>query len=346
MTSTRSRSVGQGAMHGVRITGSGRALPQRRLTNGDLETMMETSDDWIVQRTGIRERRMIDRDGRGECTLSLAVDSLRAALDSAKLEPKELDLVVLATMTPEMPCPPTSSRVVDLIGATPAGAWDLTAACCGFVFGLNSIAAMIHAGMYRTVALIGADTLTKHMVYNDEGRSSAILFGDGAGAVILQRTDDKSSGLIAQSMHTDGGQWEHLYIPKHATDTPDIRLLADPSMFGNLVMNGRAVFKFAVSTFSDLIAETLDKAGLNPDDVDHYVCHQSNARILEASRERFGLEQGKLHVNIDRYGNTVAASIPLVFQDLVDAGKILPGQRVMFLGFGGGLTWGSSLWQL
>ncbi|MCA9279057.1 MAG: ketoacyl-ACP synthase III [Phycisphaeraceae bacterium] len=346
MTQSRYRGVGHGSMHGVRIAGSGVALPERRLTNADLEAMMDTSDEWITQRTGIRERRMIDRENRGECTLTLSVNAVQTALKSASIRAKDVELVVLATMTPEMPCPQTSSRVVDLIGATPAGGWDLTAACCGFVFGLNSAAAMIHAGMYKTIALIGADTLTKHMEYNDHGRASAILFGDGAGAIVLTADTDTSKGVIAQSMHSDGGQWEHLYIPEHVTDSPDASTPVDPSQFDKLVMNGRAVFKFAVTTFSNLIAETLDKAGMNPEDVDHYVCHQSNARILESSRERFGLPQEKLHVNIDRFGNTVAASVPIVYQELVDAGKIHEGQRVMFLGFGGGLTWGSSLWQM
>ncbi|MCA9300190.1 MAG: ketoacyl-ACP synthase III, partial [Phycisphaerales bacterium] len=327
---------------GVRVCGTGSQAPSKVMTNADLEKVMDTSDEWIVQRTGIRERRLATREN-GESTLTMATSALRKALDHARMSADELDLVILATMTPEMPCPASSNRLVAAIGAGNAGGFDVSAACCSFVFALNSAYALLRTGLYRTIGLVGADTLSKFMNYDDDGRSTAILFGDGAGAAILKVTDDTSKGLLAQQMHSDGERWSDLYIPMIAADRreeePDARL-------GTLQMNGRSVFRFAVSTFQELIADTLDDAGLTPDDIDHYVCHQSNARILGAARERFGIPEEKMCVNIDRYGNTVSASVPLVFDELMQQGRIKDGQRVMFVAFGGGLTWGSSLWQL
>lgn len=329
---------------GVRIAGSGRALPQRRLTNADLERLMDTSDEWIVQRTGIRSRHVADM-AHGETTSVLAEQAVVAALRNAGISGEQVDLVIAATMTSEMPTPSVSARVAHAIGTNYAGAFDLNAACCGFVFGLNTAHALIRDGGYKTIVLIGADTITQHCSYCTRGRNTAVLFGDGAGAIVLTRDPDPSKGLIAQAMHADGGGWPDLYVPVREEQLPaggD----RDDVMVNVIAMNGRAVFKFAVGRFPDLIQQTLDKAGLEPGDVDVYVCHQSNARILQAARERFGLPEEKLYVNIDRFGNTVGASVPLCFDELREAGRIKPGQRVMFVGFGAGLTWGSSLWQM
>lgn len=340
---------------GCRIIGSGVAVPERTLTNADLERMMDTSDEWIVQRTGIRSRQIARKDAT-ENTMTLSVDAGRRAIADAGIDPSEIDLVVLATMTPEYTCPPTACRVAAELGAglardegvnhdRYAGAWDFSGACCGFVFALNNAYALIRAGMARTLLLIGADTLSKYMHYDTRGRSTAILFGDAAGAVLLRGDDDPSVGLLAQAMLSDGGRWHELYLPFEDHNFPvDVEPQGD--LINTVQMNGRGVFKFAVGTFPEVIAQTLESAGLTADEVDHFVCHQSNARILTAARDRFGLDEHKLHINIDRYGNTVAASIPLVLQDLRDAGKVREGQRVMFVGFGGGLTWGTSLWQL
>lgn len=329
---------------GVRIAGTGRALPSQQMTNSDLARMMQTSDEWIVQRTGIHTRHVCDRT-KGESCLPLATEALTKALADARMEATELDMIILATLTEEMPCPPTSCQLAAAVGAGPCGAYDLSAACSGFVFSLNTAWSMIRSGLHRTVAVVGADTLSSYMEYNDHGRTTAILFGDAAGAVIVRATDDASKGMIAQAMHSNGSRWADLYIPlqmKHfpAEDAPE------KDMIGRLHMNGKSVFKFAVSTFPEVIAQTLDRAGLKADEVDHYICHQSNARILEAARERFGLPTEKLYVNIDRYGNTVAASVPLCLDELREAGRVREGQRVMFVAFGGGLTWGTSLWQL
>lgn len=329
---------------GVRILGSGSSLPKGRLTNADLEKLMDTSDEWIVQRTGIRERRRADF-AAGESTYTLATAALRGALADAGIDADELDLLITATMTPEMACPPTACRVLAEVGASRAGAFDLSAACCGFVFGLNTAHDLIRMGSYRTVAVVGADTLSKHMDYSTAGRSTAIIFGDAAGAVVLQATDDESKGILAQAMHADGPGWKEIYIPQCAGDFPP-GVEPDPSKHGYVQMAGAQVFKFAVGTFPRLIAETLEKAGMTADQVDMYVCHQSNARILQAARERFNIPEEKLYVNIDRVGNTVAASVPLCFDELRRAGRIKDGDVVMFVAFGGGLTWGSSLWRI
>jgi 3-oxoacyl-[acyl-carrier-protein] synthase-3 len=329
---------------GVRMLGSGSALPAGKMTNADLEKVMDTSDEWIVQRTGIRERRRVNF-AAGESCYTLSTSALRAALADAKVDPKDLDLLITATMTPEMACPPTACRVLNEIGAGRAGAFDLSAACCGFVFGLNTAHDLIRMGSYRTIAVIGADTLSKHMDYSTAGRSTAIIFGDAAGAVILQATDDTSKGILAQSMHADGPGWKEIFIPNNEHDFP-AGIEPDASKHNHVQMNGAQVFKFAVGTFPGLIAETLEKANMTPDQVDMFVCHQSNARILHSARERFNIPEEKLYVNIDRVGNTVAASVPLCFDELRKAGRIKEGQVVMFVAFGGGLTWGSSLWRI
>ncbi|MBX3380416.1 MAG: ketoacyl-ACP synthase III [Phycisphaeraceae bacterium] len=329
---------------GVRIAGTGSALPKRTLTNADLEKMMATSDEWIVQRTGIRERRILNRD-QGESTSQLAAESLKAALAQARLAPADLDLIIVATMTAEMSCPGSASLVANMIGAGNCGAFDLNAACSGFVYGLNVAHDLIKGGAYRNIGLIGADALSTLMQYNDAGRSTSIIFGDAAAATVINATDDTSKGILAQAMHSDGKGWKEIYVPRCSQDFPP-GVEPDPSKFDHVQMNGASVFKFAVSTFPELIQQTLDKAKIAATDVDMYVCHQSNQRILHAARDRFGLAEDKLYVNIDRFGNTVAASVPLCLDELRRSGRIRDGYKVMFVAFGGGLTWGSSLWQL
>lgn len=327
---------------GVTIAGTGMAFPSKVLTNQDLEKLMDTSDEWIVQRTGIHTRRIV---GEGESTHTLSTQALKAACEDAKLNPAELDLVIVATMTPEMPCPASACRVAAGVGAARAGAFDLNAACSGFVFGLNTADALIRTGAYRNIGLVGADTLSVHMDYSNAGRGTAIIFGDGAGAAVISATSDRSKGVLAQAMHADGEGWKDIYVPMCSRDFP-AGIEPDESKHGHVQMNGATVFKFAVGTFPEVIAQTLEKAGVTAGEVDMYVCHQSNARILQAARERFGLAEDKLYVNIDRYGNTVGASVPLCLHELRQAGRVKAGMKVMFVAFGGGLTWGSSLWQL
>lgn len=327
---------------GVRIAGVGSHTPEGRMTNADFEKILDTTDEWIVQRTGIRERRLCDRD-RGENARWMGANALRKALADARIDPSELDLLIFSTVTGETLCPATACRVAAEVGAVGAGAFDLAAACSGFVYGLNIAHELVRGGQYRRIGVIGCDHMSSIIDYADRGVS--ILFGDAAGAAILTPTDDLSKGILAQAMHADGSGWQDLFLPHTDRDFPNGQRPPDAKLH-KLQMNGREVFKFAVRTFGDLIEETLAKAGLTPDQVDHYVCHQSNARILEASRERFGLPTDKLHVNIDHYGNTSAGSVPLVFDELRRLGRIHDGQIVLFVAFGGGLTWASSLWRL
>lgn len=329
---------------GVRIAGTGSALPARSLTNQDLEKVMDTSDEWIIQRTGIHTRRVYSPD-QGETTHALAARALKAALDDAGAQPADLDLLICATMTSEMPTPSVSCLTAAEAGCREIGAIDLNAACSGFVFALNLTHEYIRAGRARTVGLIGVDTITRFCDYSTFGRGAAILFGDAASALILTADENPDLGMISECMHSDGNGSKLLLIPTHPSHfhNPDDY---DPRKLNCVQMNGQAVFRFAVSKFPALIEATLADAGLDASEVDHYICHQANTRILEAARDRFGLPEHKLPINIERYGNTVAASCPLVFDEQRKAGTITPGDRVMFLAFGAGLTWGSSLWQL
>lgn len=327
---------------GVRIAGTGLAVPDGKLTNFDLEQLMDTSDEWIQQRTGIVERRLAD-PLKGEDVVNLSTLALERALASAGMEASELELVILASVTGGMTCPASSCRVINNLGANGAAAFDILAACSGFVYGLNVANDMIRAGSFTRVAVIGCDVMSSVMDY--ENRPVSILFGDAAGAAILHATDDTSRGLLAASMHADGSKWHDLYLPTNTSHLPESADLHAVKM-NSLQMNGREVYKFAVGTFSKVIEQTLEKAGMQADDVDMYVCHQSNARMLESARKRFNLPEEKFYVNIDRFGNCSAGSVPVALQELRDAGKCKEGDVVMFVAFGGGLTWAANLWRL
>jgi 3-oxoacyl-[acyl-carrier-protein] synthase-3 len=330
---------------GVRIAGTGSALGSQDLTNADLVKMMDTSDEWIVQRTGIHSRKRIDRS-KGESTKTLAAEALRRALADAKMDATELDLIIIATMTADMLCPPTACLVANLVGAGHnTAAFDLNGACSGFVYGLNLAHDLIRAGTHKAIAIIGADTISTLMDYSTAGRGTAIIFGDGAGAAIVRATDDARRGVLAQGNHSAGEGWKEIFVPAHETDFP-AGVACEASKLGRVQMNGSNVFKFAVGTFPLLIEETLAKANVTAADIDMYLCHQSNQRILHAARDRFGLPDHKLYINIDRVGNTVAASVPLCLDEARRAGKIPEGGLVMFLAFGAGLTWASSLWRV
>lgn len=337
---------------GVEIVGAGSALPDHRLTNAELESMMDTSDDWIIQRTGIRERRRHNHNAPYP-TSDLGTAALRNALDDAGMDASDLGLIVCATMTPDSPTPAVGCRIAANLGCDNIGAIDLNGACSGFVFAISTAHAMIASGLYDCIAVVGVDTVTRHCDYSTFGRGAAILFGDGGGAVILRKTTDTAKGMLAQAMHADGNGAKSLYIPcgLDQVEEPELHQAEDgsgidPRLDNKIQMNGKGVFKFAVSKFPEVIQETLDLAGLTSDQVDHYVCHQANSRILTAARERFGLPESKLRINIDRLGNTVAGSCPIVFDELKRESLVQPGQKVMFIAFGAGLTWGASLWQL
>ncbi len=329
-------------MMGVEILGTGSAVPEGRVTNADLEKIMDTSDEWIVQRTGIRERCISD-PGKGETTVSLSTEALENALESAGISGAELDMVILGSVTGEMRCPATACRIAANVGAKNAGAFDILAACSGWLYGLNVATGMITTGQYKTIAVIGCDLMSRIIDY--ENRGVSILFGDAGGAVILRATDDRTKGSIASCMYADGSKWDNLYLPETTSDYP---ACADLSIArpGTLQMNGREVYKFAVGTFSKVIAQTLERGGVSADDVDMFICHQSNARMLESARDRFGVPEEKFYMNIDRHGNCSSGSVPLCLDQLVRAGRCKKGDLVLFVAFGGGLTWAANLWRL
>lgn len=326
---------------GARMIGVGSAVPDRVLTNADLEKILDTSDEWITQRTGIRERRVVDPTR--ESTFTLSRDALRRALENAGLHANELDTIIVATVTGEMACPSVACRISDALGAAPAAAFDVVAACSGFVYALNLADSLIRVGRARTVGVIGCDTMSTIVDY--EERSVSILFGDAAGSVVLRRDPDPGVGSIYQLMQADATTWKSLYIPRAPRDVPP-EDRDNPIRLGNLRMQGREVYRFAVKKFGEVIQDALDNTGLTVDDIDQFVCHQSNVRIIESAKERFGLPDEKVYINIDRYGNNSAGSVGLCLAQLWEAGRINRGDTVMFVAFGGGLTWASSVWRV
>ncbi|MCX5659978.1 MAG: ketoacyl-ACP synthase III [Planctomycetota bacterium] len=334
---TGRRKVGRPA--GVRLAGTGMAVPAKVLTNQELATRVDTSDEWITQRTGIRQRHAA---AKGEDVRTLSTAAVRQALGEAGMEPKQLDFLIVGTLTPEMVCPSSAARVVADLGAVPAGAVDISAACSGFVYGMNMAAGLIESGFYKTVAVVGAEVLTRLVDWKD--RRTCVLFGDGAGAAILTASDDDQQGLLYQTMASNGDGWQELYVPREESDIPPKAEFS--GAYNTLQMNGREVYKFAVHTLEKTIDDALNAHGLKASDLAAIIPHQSNARILESARERLGLPPEKLYINIDRYGNTSAASVPICLHELRSAGRLKQGELVLFVAWGGGLTWSSSLWRL
>jgi 3-oxoacyl-[acyl-carrier-protein] synthase III len=329
-------------MAGVAIAGAGRCVPDGKLTNADLERRVDTTDEWIIQRTGIKERRICD-PAKGESTLSLCTGALKQALERARMDASELDLIVLGTVTGETRVPAVACRVAANLEAGHVGAFDLLAGCSGFVYGLNMAHDLIRAGTHRAIGVIGCDVMSS--IVDPLDRRTVILFGDAAGACVLRSTDDASKGILAQALHSDGSRWHDLYLPYIDRDLPEGATWQDAAP-GVLRMNGREVYKFAVKTFNKLIGETLDQAGLTADDVAIFVTHQSNARIIESARTKFGIPKEKMYVNIDRFGNCSSGSVPVCLSELYEQERIHDGDIIMFAAFGAGLTWASSLWRV
>jgi len=327
---------------GVRIVGVGSAVPEGVLTNDDLAAFLDTSDEWITQRTGIRQRRYCNPD-KGEGVQSLAGLAIERALADAGMDASQLDLLMLASVTGETRCPSTACRIAANIGASNAGAFDLMAACSGFVYSLNLAHAMIRTGEYKTIGVIGCDVMSNIVDLAD--RNNVVLFGDAGGAVVLTATDDRSKGIVASQMCAKGEGWADLHLPRYERDMPEGADI-EGVRYGRLQMRGREVYKFAVSTFPKLIQSTCDKAGIGVDDVALFISHQSNLRILDASRDRLGIPDEKLYVNIQNYGNSSSGSVPLCLDEARAKGLYKEGDLVMFVAFGGGLTWTSSLWRV
>ena len=317
------------------IVGWGKYVPQRVLTNDDLARMVDTSDGWIRTRTGIAERRIV---ADGETTFSMALQAARQALEVAGLNPAQLDLIIVATVTPDHAFPATACLVQDALGATHAAAFDLSAGCTGFVYGLSVAADLISAGVYQNALVIGAETLSRITNWSD--RATCVLFGDGAGAVLLQ-ANGTNGGVLSTVLGADGSGGDLLCLPAGGSREPaSHRTVAEGLHY--LKMKGREVFRFAVRTMPAATRQVLEQAGLEISDLNLLIPHQANQRIIEASARALGLPPEAVFSNLERYGNTSAASIPIALCEAVEEGRIQRDDLVVCVGFGAGLTWGAA----
>lgn len=301
----------------VGILGIGRYVPEKVVTNHDLEKIMDTSDEWIRTRTGIQERRIADDTIN---TSHMAIEAAKKALENAGVSGEEIDLILVATVTPDQSFPAVACVVQDAIGAKRAAAMDVSAACAGFMYGMITAQQFIKTGVYKHILVIGSDKLSKIVDWND--RNTAVLFGDGAGAVVMGAVSE-GKGILSFELGADGSGGKHLYQEEY------------------VMMNGREVFKFAVRQLGDSCLRVLDKAGLTKEDVNFLVPHQANVRIMESARERLGLSPEKMSMTIEKFGNTSASSIPIALVEELQKGRIQDGDLIILVGFGGGLTWGA-----
>jgi 3-oxoacyl-[acyl-carrier-protein] synthase-3 len=313
----------------IGITGLGVHVPERVFTNKDLERFVDTSDEWIVERTGIRERRFAEDH---EALTDIARPAALRALEQAGAHPTEIDLLVCATVTPDMMFPTSSAILADELGMPDAAAYDLLAGCTGFVYAIAQAYGMIAGGLAKKALVVGGDVLSKILDWDD--RSTLVLFGDGAGAVVLERVDE--GGFLGFELGADGGGGEHLWLPGSGS-----RRFDDPDSY--VKMNGREVFKFATRVMVSSAEAVLAECGRSVDDVDVYVPHQANKRIIDHAARKLGIPEEKVVVNVDRYGNTSSGSIPLALADAEADGRLREGELVLMTGMGAGLTWGSAL---
>ncbi len=323
------------------IIGCGSYLPERVVTNAELSAKLDTTDEWITSRTGIRQRHLA---ADGELTSDLALKAAERALEAAGVQATEVDMVVLATSTPDLTFPATATKVQYRLGMVNGAAFDIQAVCSGFVFGLSVADNFIKTGQCKTILLIGAETFSRILDWED--RSTCVLCGDGAGAVVLRAAQDDSNanlgetghnrgrGVLSTHLHSDGATNDLLYVDGGPSSTQTV---------GHLRMNGREVFRHAVNNFTSIVEEALEANGLSPDDIDWVVPHQANKRILDGTRRKLGLPAEKIVITVDRHANTSAASIPLALDEAVRDGRIKQGDLLLMLAMGGGLTWGAGL---
>ncbi len=315
------------------IEGVGSALPKRIMTNADISKIVDTTDEWIVERTGIKARHIAAED---ETTRSLAVQAARHALDHAKLKPADIDLIIVATSTPDSTFPATATQVQADLGITRGAAFDVQAVCSGFVYGLTIADNFIKGSQSQCALVIGSETFSRILDWND--RATCVLFGDGAGAVVVSASkgvgtnDDR--GILGCHIHSDGRYCDKLYVDGGPSTTKTV---------GHLRMEGREVFRHAVTNIAAVMEEAISKAGLKPMDIDWFVPHQANRRILEGTVKKLGVPEERIVMTLDRHGNTSAASIPLAFDAAVKDGRIKRGQLVLMEAMGGGFTWGAVL---
>ena len=322
------------------VAGTGRAVPAHVMTNHDFAAIgIETSHDWIVERTGIHQR-YISRDG--ETTTSLATDAARAAMEKAGVHAGELDIIVVGTASPDRLLPSAAVEVQAQLGASRAAAFDIDAACTGFVYGMTVGEAMITSGVAETALVVGVERLSKIIDWQD--RSTCILFGDGAGAAVLRRTKAHQKGILSAFVRSDGTLADLLHRPGGGAAAPfDEQVMQERSQF--IRMNGREVFKHAVRSMSEAATRALDDAKLTAADIDLMIPHQANIRIIESTAKHAGIPMEKVYVNVNRYGNTSAASVPIALDEAVETGRIREGSKVLLVAFGAGFTWGAMVVQ-
>jgi len=320
----------------ARITGTGSYLPEKVLTNADLEKIVDTTDEWIRTRTGICERHVA---AEGEVTSDLATQAARKAMQMAGVSAEEIDFIVVGTITGDFPWPATACLVQDKLGAKNAFAYDISAACSGFVYALDAATKQIESGAVKKALVIGAEIFSRIIDWED--RNTCVLFGDGAGAVVLEASGGES-GIISTHLHSDGSFWELLYQPGFGACNPASEQgLKDKIPY--IKMQGNEVFKVAVRSLSDVAFEALAANGLQAEDIDLFIPHQANRRILDATAKRIGFKDEQVYINVDRYANTSGATIPIALDEANRAGKIKPGDLLLFDAFGGGFTWGAVL---
>jgi 3-oxoacyl-[acyl-carrier-protein] synthase III len=320
------------------ITGWGMSVPEKIMTNADIMKIVDTNDEWIVSRTGIRERRIASPD---QTTASLATEAAQRALEIANMKPADIDLIVVATCSPEHIFPATACIVQDRLGAGKAGAFDLLAACTGFIYALNMASQAIQSGSIDNALVIGAETLSK--IVNWQDRETCVLFGDGAGAFVLQGSDEPG-GQLSSVMRSDGSGGDYLSLPaggsRYPTNSDTVK-----NGYHYIHMNGREVFRFATRVMAQATKEAIQEAHLTMEDIDLVIPHQANRRIIEAAARGLSIPIEKCKINLDRYGNTSTASIPIAVCEAVEEGSLKPGDKIVFVGFGAGLTWGAAVAQ-
>jgi 3-oxoacyl-[acyl-carrier-protein] synthase-3 len=321
---------------GVSISGTGKYVPPRVLTNSDLEKMVDTTDEWIRTRTGIRERRICEN---GEASSDIALPAARGALERSGLLPGDLDLIIVATSTPDMVFPSTACLLQAKLGAKRAGAFDLSAACTGFIYGLAAGAGFIAGGTVRNVLVVGSECLSKTVDWKD--RNTCVLFGDGAGAAVLVPNSGRKE-ILRTFLSADGTRDDLICIPGGGSRMPASEATVRDRMH-YMKLQGREVFKFAVRIFQELVHQAIESCGLTTDDVALIVPHQVNTRIIDAAAKDLNIPAEKVYVNIDRYGNTSAASVPIALDEAAEEGRLKEGDIVLLVAFGGGLTWGSAV---
>ena len=322
----------------VKVSGTGSYLPEKRLTNADLEKLVETNDEWIVQRTGMRERRVAAPD---QATSDLCVIAANRAIENAGITANDIDMIIVATVTPDTIFPSTACRVQNAIGARQVPAFDLAAACSGFIYGLSMARTQIASGIMNNVLVIGAEVLTRFTDYTDRG--TCILFGDGAGAAVLTPTEDDSmSKIIDTHIASNGAEADMLILPGGGSLHPPSPEMLEQRL-NYIVIHGRAVFKQAVSNIVRLVFESLERCGYCSEDIDMIIPHQMNARIIESAAKRLDIPMDKIFMNLDKYGNTSAATIPIALDEANRQGVIKRGDLLSLVTFGGGLTWASAL---